>query len=182
MAFPWPWKVAQRKPRPTTGKMAVGWPYVLVVIWTIGAVVLASLVQARFMPGLNNLVFDLYQRLDQRVWDPRTPVRIVDIDEESLVRIGQWPWPRTVIAEIVQQLGGLGVGAGRLGDGRRERAVSGTPDLPASAGHRIPPFAIHIQVCHAPSLSTEIRCASCTRLLVVEHPGECPDGRQEVGR
>ena len=41
-----------------------------------------------------------------------------------------------------------------LPNGRGERAVSGTADLPAPSGHRIPPFPIHIQVCHAPSPSS----------------------------
>ena len=57
-------------------------------------------------PGFNqlaNLVFDSYQRLSPRVWHPSSPVRIVDIDEASLDRIGQWPWPRTRIAELVEK-------------------------------------------------------------------------------
>ncbi|MFO7748638.1 MAG: CHASE2 domain-containing protein, partial [Desulfobacteraceae bacterium] len=29
---------------------------------------------------------------------------IIDIDERSLYEIGQWPWPRTVIAELVETL------------------------------------------------------------------------------
>ncbi len=35
---------------------------------------------------------------------PELPVRIADIDEESLGRIGQWPWPRTVLADLVRKL------------------------------------------------------------------------------
>jgi len=31
-------------------------------------------------------------------------VTIVDVDEESLSRLGQWPWPRTEIAELVEAL------------------------------------------------------------------------------
>ena len=38
------------------------------------------------------LVFDTYQRLKPRSYDPGAPVRIVDIDNASLARIGQWPW------------------------------------------------------------------------------------------
>ncbi len=57
---------------------------------------------------LRNSVFDAYQR-----WKPREyqemPVKILDIDEESLRRLGQWPWPRTLMADIVQRLGDLGV-------------------------------------------------------------------------
>lgn len=52
---------------------------------------------------LRNAVFDQYQR-----WSPRpyqsVPVRIVDIDEESLKRLGQWPWPRTRVAELIERL------------------------------------------------------------------------------
>lgn len=47
--------------------------------------------------------FDLLQRLDPRR-PADTPVRIVDIDEESLASIGQWPWPRSVLAGLVDSL------------------------------------------------------------------------------
>ncbi len=57
---------------------------------------------------LGNLVFDGYQRLAPRQWDPASPVRIVDVDDESLARLGQWPWPRSTIAAIVARLGALG--------------------------------------------------------------------------
>ncbi len=46
-------------------------------------------------------VFDQYQK----TW-PRTQnmpqVYVIDIDERSLAEIGQWPWPRTVLAELVE--------------------------------------------------------------------------------
>ena len=32
------------------------------------------------------------------------PVRIVDIDEAALAEYGQWPWPRTVLATLVEKL------------------------------------------------------------------------------
>jgi adenylate cyclase len=47
--------------------------------------------------------FDLYQNLNPRTTEFR-PVVIVDIDEESLGKHGQWPWPRTIIAKLVTQL------------------------------------------------------------------------------
>src|SRR5579871_2629655 len=52
-------------------------------------------------------VFDFYQRFDPRVKSAR-PVAIVDIDEPSLKKFGQWPWPRTYIADIVINLANLG--------------------------------------------------------------------------
>jgi len=45
--------------------------------------------------------FDTYQRLHPRRVES-TPVVIVEIDEASLQRLGQWPWPRTVLAELVR--------------------------------------------------------------------------------
>jgi adenylate cyclase len=51
--------------------------------------------------------FDTYQRVDPRVKTAR-PVAIVDIDEASLSKLGQWPWPRTRIADMVTNLTKLG--------------------------------------------------------------------------
>ncbi len=53
--------------------------------------------------------FDTFQVLQPRIKAAR-PVTIVDIDERSLAdpRLGQWPWPRTRIADIVINLTRLG--------------------------------------------------------------------------
>lgn len=52
--------------------------------------------------------FDQFQR-----WHPRpyvaAGVSIVDIDEVALKRVGQWPWPRTRLAELVERLHDAGV-------------------------------------------------------------------------
>ena len=58
--------------------------------------------------SIRNLVFDGFQRLEPRISPPDAPVRVVDIDEESLKRIGQWPWPRDRIAQAVDRLNELG--------------------------------------------------------------------------
>jgi adenylate cyclase len=55
-------------------------------------------------------IFDSYQRLKPRPFLP-APVRIVDIDDESLSRIGQWPWSRARLAELVVRLEELGAAA-----------------------------------------------------------------------
>ena len=59
---------------------------------------------------LRNLCFDQFQR-----WHPRpvaeAPVAIVDIDDGSLSKLGQWPWPRTRIAALVDQLRQAGAAA-----------------------------------------------------------------------
>jgi adenylate cyclase len=51
--------------------------------------------------------FDFYQTLRPRQTTAR-PVTIVDIDESSLKEIGQWPWPRTIVADLVTRLTQLG--------------------------------------------------------------------------
>jgi adenylate cyclase len=51
--------------------------------------------------------FDTLQRLSPR--DPADlPVRVVVVDEASLATLGQWPWPRTTLARIVDRLAELG--------------------------------------------------------------------------
>jgi adenylate cyclase len=51
--------------------------------------------------------FDFYQRFDPRIKTAR-PVTIVDIDDASLKKFGQWPWPRTRLADMVINLANLG--------------------------------------------------------------------------
>ena len=51
--------------------------------------------------------FDAFQRIDPRTKTIR-PVTIVDIDDKSLEKLGQWPWPRTRIADLVTELTRLG--------------------------------------------------------------------------
>src|SRR5678816_4899280 len=81
----------------------------------VGTVIAASLVLRIWDPSpvarLRSLVFDSYQRLSPRAFDPSLPVRVVDIDEESLKQVGQWPWPRTVLADLVTKLGQNGAAA-----------------------------------------------------------------------
>ena len=75
----------------------------------VGSVIVASLAMRVWDPSpvarLRSLVFDSYQRMSPLPFDPELPVRIVDIDEESLKKLGQWPWPRTLLAELVNKLG-----------------------------------------------------------------------------
>jgi adenylate cyclase len=51
--------------------------------------------------------FDTFQAIEPRKKTAR-PVVIVDIDEKSLGKLGQWPWPRTRIADLIANLTKLG--------------------------------------------------------------------------
>lgn len=64
-------------------------------------------------PALRDLraqIFDGYQRMSPRAWND-AGIRIVDIDEESLARFGQWPWPRPLVASLTERLAAAGVAA-----------------------------------------------------------------------
>ena len=76
-------------------------------IWVVGGltlVLLAALIvfaQARDS-RLQSYGFDVFQRLSPREL-LATPVIVVEIDERSLAAKGQWPWPRTVLAELIRK-------------------------------------------------------------------------------
>jgi adenylate cyclase len=53
--------------------------------------------------AVREALFDSYQRLLPR--ERRSaPVTIVEIDEAALAERGQWPWPRTLVAELVYRI------------------------------------------------------------------------------
>jgi adenylate cyclase len=73
----------------------------------------ATLLRIADPPALESLRLSFYdelQRLQPRPWTD-SGVRIVDIDDESLARIGQWPWPRTVVAALTEKLAERGAAA-----------------------------------------------------------------------
>ena len=47
-------------------------------------------------------------RSSSRASHTQRPVVIVDIDEQSLRKLGQWPWPRTRVADLITRLTKLG--------------------------------------------------------------------------
>ena len=61
--------------------------------------------------AVEEAIFDQYQRWEPRAYDPDGVVRVVDIDEASLRELGQWPWPRTFLAELVRRLANAGAAA-----------------------------------------------------------------------
>ena len=83
-----------------------------VCILLLFALVPVRLIDPRPLEELRLRTFDLYQLLRPRE-QKGYPVAIVDIDEDSLKTIGQWPWPRTVVADLVTRLtqaGALAIG------------------------------------------------------------------------
>jgi adenylate cyclase len=74
-------------------------------------VLAAALALRSFDPAMVELMrmrgFDLLQEMFPRQ-EGEHPVAIVDIDEASLKALGQWPWPRTLVAGLTDRLTQLG--------------------------------------------------------------------------
>lgn len=51
--------------------------------------------------GAREHLFDLYQRLFPAKIAAATSFHVVEIDQESVEKVGPWPWPRSLIAELV---------------------------------------------------------------------------------
>lgn len=84
-------------------------------IWSAGLLVIVLIVAAAYSPfspldRLNPLVFDAYQKLKPRE-ATESAVAVVDIDDESIRRLGQWPWSRTVLASVIDRLTSEGAAA-----------------------------------------------------------------------
>jgi adenylate cyclase len=62
------------------------------------------------LEGLQQKALDAFLNKAPRPYQD-VGVRIIDINEESITKIGQWPWPRTKIAELIRRLKELGVSA-----------------------------------------------------------------------
>jgi adenylate cyclase len=71
------------------------------------ALVPLRLADPRPLQEIRVRTFDLFQVLRPREQTAR-PVVVVDIDEDSLKEIGQWPWPRTTLADLVTRISQLG--------------------------------------------------------------------------
>jgi len=88
------WRPARAPVRGRTGRIRI-----------VGAVVLLVLIvltwrQALWTERLQAAWFDAHQTLAPR--QVRSlPVTVVEIDQKSLAALGQWPWPRNLLAQLV---------------------------------------------------------------------------------
>ncbi len=100
-------KVVREKPLRQRGD----WRRRLVVAAAGLAAIVLVLAFAYGNPALferfRNIVFDGYQRLAPRQ-EAGAPLAFVEIDEAASDPRGQWPWPRTTLAALVDRLGQLG--------------------------------------------------------------------------
>jgi len=93
-------------------KLIVRWARQVSVARAVCVLLLFALVPLRIadpqpLEEVHLRTFDLFQLLRPRTQTAQ-PVVIADIDEASLKAIGQWPWPRTIVADLVTRLRALG--------------------------------------------------------------------------
>ena len=86
--------------------LQIALPFVVLLI----AVVVRS-VNPEIFQTLDLKTFDFYQQKSPRAYselipgtDAPMPVKIVDIDDESLAQFGQWPWSRSLISQLIEVL------------------------------------------------------------------------------
>lgn len=87
------------------------WTHFLVMLALLAGAMVVRAQDSTGIQALRNLAFDTLNRAYPR---PATDqVVIVDIDEASLARpeLGQWPWSRTVLAKLVDNLDAMGAKA-----------------------------------------------------------------------
>ncbi len=81
--------------------------------WAVPLAVLAVLLAVRvsnpaWIEPVQFRAFDAFMNMAPRPYQDER-VRIVDIDEASIAKVGQWPWPRTKVAQLIRRLDALGV-------------------------------------------------------------------------
>lgn len=75
---------------------------VLPLLFLLGAAALRAL-DPGAVADLRLRVFDNYQRAEPRPYEA-VPVIVVDLDDDTLAKNGQWPWPRTLLADLIARL------------------------------------------------------------------------------
>jgi adenylate cyclase len=83
-----------------------GMVYILPLAVLLAAATL-RLAAPDLLDRLSLISFDFYQRIAPRAAKD-SAVTIVDIDDRSLASLGQWPWPRTIVAQLVDRLAKAG--------------------------------------------------------------------------
>ncbi len=83
----------------------------LIPLLVLIGIVFLKIILAQPLESFSLKVFDQFQRLKPRVYNPETPAALVDIDDASLTKLGQWPWPRTLVARLFTKLTDSGAAA-----------------------------------------------------------------------
>jgi adenylate cyclase len=75
----------------------------LVPLLALAVAIGARVAAPDLLDRLMLISFDLYQRIAPRA-SGDIPIRIVDIDDDALKQYGQWPWSRSLDAQLIDKL------------------------------------------------------------------------------
>lgn len=82
------------------------WFHTILLLALLACAVLVRIQDYTWSRALSNLAFDQYNVLKPR--PALDKVVIINIDDDSLARLGQWPWPRTNLATLLLNLKKMG--------------------------------------------------------------------------
>jgi len=93
-------------------RATAGWIDRIGLVGVVLSLAFAALtyLQPAWADRLQSASFDAYQSLAPRQVDV-LPVTVVEIDQKSVAAIGQWPWPRTQLARLVNTVNRAGAAA-----------------------------------------------------------------------
>jgi adenylate cyclase len=94
----------------TAGAGSRRWTITAVGLLPVLLVALLKIIDFPLLSQVSGLVFDSYQRASPRPYRD-AGVRVVDIDDETIRRLGQWPWPRSDVAALTAALADAGAAA-----------------------------------------------------------------------
>lgn len=76
----------------------------LIVIFLLATIAIGALSGTQSAgAGNREALFDYYQRLKPAPAGAAASFHVISIDRESIDRIGPWPWPRTILAELSRE-------------------------------------------------------------------------------
>ena len=75
----------------------------LAVLLSVIFIIMAYM-QVGFLESLELSTYDLRMKLRAHGQDTQTDIVMVDIDDDSITKLGRWPWHRALIARKVDKL------------------------------------------------------------------------------
>ncbi|MBY8974459.1 adenylate/guanylate cyclase domain-containing protein [Rhodobacteraceae bacterium NNCM2] len=91
--------------------MKIEWKALVLGLLITAAVAFAFIFRFSPLVEAEEELIDTYQSWQPRAFAPEVPVKLVMIDEGSLAELGQWPWPRSYIAALIDRVTEAGAAA-----------------------------------------------------------------------
>ena len=79
-------------------------PNILIGVLVMATFVYLSFMGFSFFESLEKIIYEIEMRLDMPRNPPESKVALVNIDDKSINKLGKWPWPRHIIAEMIKIL------------------------------------------------------------------------------